>query len=60
MGMLEARVGQPEVIEPVIERLAGDGDAQVGHVGEIRQPHPARLMDLAEDHLLVRAVQRAP
>ena len=48
------------MIEPVIEPLSGDGDAQVGHVGEIRQTHPARLMDLAEDDLLVRAMQRPP
>ncbi len=60
MGMLEARVDQPEVVEPVIEPFAGDGDAEVGHVGKIRQPHPAGLMDLAEDHLLVRAMQRSP
>ena len=60
MRMLEARVGEPEVIESMIEPRAGDGDAEVGHVGEIRQPHPARLMDLAEDHLLVRAMQGPP
>ena len=48
------------MIEPVIEPLPGDGDAQVGHVGEIRQTHPAGLMDLAEDDLLVRAMQRPP
>jgi hypothetical protein len=60
MGMLEAGVGEPEVIEPVIETNAGDGHAQVGHVGEIRQPHPAGFMDLSEDHLLVGAVQGPP
>jgi len=53
VGMLEARAGEPEVMEPVIEPNPGDRDAQVGHVGEIRQPHPARFMELAEDHLLV-------
>jgi hypothetical protein len=35
VGMLEARVGKPEVIEPVIEPNPGDRDAQVGHVGEV-------------------------
>jgi hypothetical protein len=35
MGVLEARIDQAEVIEPVIERLAGDGDRQIGHVGEV-------------------------
>jgi hypothetical protein len=44
----------------VIEPFTGDGDAKVGHVGEIRQPYPAGLMHLAEDHLLVGAVQSAP
>jgi len=41
------------VVEPVIELFAGDGDAEVGHVGKVRQPHPAGLMNLAENHLLV-------
>jgi hypothetical protein len=60
MGMLEAGVGEPEVIEPVIEPNAGDRHAQVGHVGEIRQPHPAGFVDLSEDHLLVGAMQGPP
>ena len=58
--MLEARIDQPEMIEPMIEPFTGDGDAEVGHVGKIRQPHPAGFMDLAEDHLLVGTVQSAP
>ena len=58
--MLEARISQPEVIQPMIEPAAGDSDAQADHVGEIRQAHPARLMDRAEDDLLVRAMQRPP
>ena len=37
MGMLEAGEGQPEVIEPVIERHTGDGDAEIAHVGEVGQ-----------------------
>ncbi len=57
MGTLEARVGEPEVIEPVIKPLADDGDAEIGHVGKIRQPHPTGLMDLAEDHFLFRAMK---
>ena len=36
MGVLEARVGQPKVIEPVIEGLAGHRDGKVSHVGEVR------------------------
>ena len=27
MGVLEAGIGEPEMVEPVIERLAGDRDA---------------------------------
>jgi hypothetical protein len=48
------------MVKPVIEPFTGDGDVEIGHVGEIRQTHPARLMHLAEDHLLVRTVQSAP
>ena len=57
MRVLEPGVGEPEVIKAVIEPFSGDGDAQIGHVGEIRQAHPARLMDLP---VLVRAMQRPP
>jgi hypothetical protein len=35
--MLPGRVGQHEVIQPMVQRLAGDADAGIGHVGEIRQ-----------------------
>ena len=48
------------MIEPVIERNAGNDDGEIGHIGEVRQPHPARLMVLAEDNLLLLAVQRPP
>ena len=60
VGVLEARVGEPEVVEPVVEELAGHADAEVGRVGEVREPHPTRLVGLAEDDVLVRAVDRAP
>lgn len=30
--MLEAGISQPEVIKPMIEPAADDGDAQYGHV----------------------------
>ncbi len=60
MGVLEAAEDEAEVVEPVRQRRPGDGDAQPGHVGEVRQAHPARLVDLAENHLALRAVQRAP
>jgi hypothetical protein len=60
VGVLKAAEGQPEVIEPVRQRGAGDRHAGAGHVGEVGQTHPARLVGLAEDHLPLRAVQRAP
>jgi hypothetical protein len=33
--VLEAREGQAEVVEPVIERLAGNADVKLAHVGEV-------------------------
>ena len=60
MGVFEAGKGQTEVIEPAVEQLAGDGDAKIGDLGEVRQPHAARRMLLAEDHLPIRAVHRPP
>src|SRR3546814_5962350 len=58
MGTLEARTGEPEVVHPVNEPDPGDVYAQIGHVGKIRQPHPTRLVHLAEDHVATRALQR--
>src|SRR5207248_188893 len=58
--MLEAREGQPEVIEPVIERLTCDGDTEPAHVGEIGQPHPPWRVLLAENHIPVGTVERPP
>ena len=60
MGMFEARPHQPEVIEAMIERLPGNQDAKIAHVGEVGQAEPARLMDLTEDHLLFGSVKRPP
>src|SRR5262249_39920335 len=60
MGVLEAGECKPEVVEPMIERLAGDGDAQISHVREVGQAHPPRRMLLAEDHLLVGPVECPP
>src|SRR6478735_7847515 len=44
MGVFEAGIGQPEVIEPVIQRGASDRNAGIAHVSEIRKAHPAGLM----------------
>lgn len=60
VGVLEAAEGETEVVEPVRERRARDGDAQPGCVGEVRQPEPARLVALADHHLPLEAVQRPP
>ena len=60
MGMLEARERQPEVIEPMIERLTRDGDAERAHVGEVGKAHAARRVLLAEDHIALGAIERPP
>src|SRR6266481_4608802 len=60
MGVLPARKGQAEVIEPVFERHTGDADAAIAHVGEIGQPQPARRMLLPEYDVLLGPVQRPP
>lgn len=44
-------VGQHEVIDQVVERLAGDGDAESAHVGEITFGESPRLVGLCEEHL---------
>ncbi len=60
VGVLEARVGQPEMVQPVVERLAGDGDGELAHVGEVRQAEPPRHMGLREHHLPLRPVHGPP
>lgn len=60
MDMLKAAEGQPEVIEPMGQCSTSDGDAEISHVGEVRQSHPPRLVVLTEDHLPRRPVQRSP
>src|SRR5438552_15604067 len=60
MGMLPAREGQAEVIEPVIERHTGDADAVIIHLGEIGQPQPTRRMLLPEDDVPLGSVKRPP
>ena len=60
VGVLEAGPGEAEVIEPMLERLAGDGDAGPAHVGEVRQAEAAGLVALPEDHLLLLAMDRPP
>jgi hypothetical protein len=57
---LPVRVGQHEVVDQVRERLAVDGHLQAGRVCEIGSAQVAGLVDLAEEHLLGRAVQGTP
>ena len=60
VSVFEAREDKPEVIEPMIEPLPGDGDVETAGVGEVGQSEPARLMLLAEDHVLLGSVERPP
>jgi hypothetical protein len=60
LGMFPTGVGQGEVVEPVIEPLAGDADPSVAHVGEVRQSLLSGDVVLPEDHLPVGAVFGAP
>jgi hypothetical protein len=55
VGVFEAGEGQTEVIEALVERLAGDGDGEIGEVG---QSHAARRTLLAENHLAIHAIHR--
>ena len=60
MGVLEAGIGQPKVIETVVERRSGHHDGEIAHVGEIGEPEPARRQGLTEDHLLLGTMLRPP
>src|SRR3546814_16621707 len=51
MRMLETGVGEPEVIEPVTQRRAGDRDTQVRHIDEVGQAGAPGLMGLAGRHV---------
>jgi hypothetical protein len=57
---LPVRVRQHEVVDQVLERQALDGDPQATAVREIAGTEPPRIMHLAKEHLLRRAVQRPP
>ena len=56
MSMLPAREGQPEMVEPVIQRRTGDADAAIAHIGEIGQSQSTRWMLLPEDDVLLGPV----
>jgi hypothetical protein len=54
------RVGEHEVVDHVIERLAGNRDVQRVHVREVGGREIAGVVDLAEHDGLARPVDRAP
>ena len=58
-GLLK-EIGQHEVIDHVVEGLAEDGDAELGHAGKVRLSEPTRLVDLGEEDLLGRTFEGAP
>ncbi len=57
---LPVRIGEHEMVDQVVERLADDRDAQLGHVREVRGTEPTRFMGLREEHLLGRPFEGPP
>jgi hypothetical protein len=57
---LPVGIRQHEVIDQVVERFAGDGDAEGAHVSEITRGEPPRLVGLCEEHLPGRPFEGAP
>ncbi len=57
---LPVGVRQDEVIDQVVEQLAGDGDAASAHMGEVILGEPPRLVGLCEEHLLGRPFEGPP
>jgi hypothetical protein len=57
---LPVGVGEDEVIDHVVERHAEDGDAELGHAGEVGFGEPARLVNLREEHLPGRPFEGTP
>jgi hypothetical protein len=53
-------VSEHEVVDQVRERRPRHGHAQVVAVGKVAGAQPAGVVDLAEEHLLGRPVQRPP
>lgn len=60
VGLFPAGECQAEVIEPMVERGAANGHAELRGISEIRQGLLTGWVFLAKDHLPLRAVQRLP
>jgi hypothetical protein len=60
LGVLPARAGQGEMVEPMRERRAGDGDRERASVGEVGQGLGPGRVRLTEDDLALGPVQRLP
>ena len=57
---LPVGIGEHEVIDHVVERFAEDGDAELGHAGEVTLGKAARLVNLREEDLLGGPFEGAP
>jgi hypothetical protein len=57
---LPVGVGEHEVIDHVVERLAEDGDAELGHAGEVALGEASGFVDLGEEDLLGRPFEGSP
>src|SRR5215469_10739415 len=57
LGVLPARESKAEVIQPMIERHAGDADTAIAHAGKIGQTQPTRRVLLPD---LLGPVERPP
>jgi hypothetical protein len=57
---LPVGVGEDEVIDHVVEGFAEDGDAELGHAGEVALGEPPRLVGLGEEDLLGRPFEGTP
>src|SRR4051794_46362 len=60
LDVLPAAIGQPEMVEQMAERLAGDPDPETAAIGDIRQGLPTGRMLLPEDQLALGAFGCSP
>jgi hypothetical protein len=60
LDRLDVRVGEHQVEDQVREGDPAESDPEIGHVGEVGLGDPARLVNLREEDLFVRAVLDPP